>query len=265
MKKGISSNVLKIIAIITMLIDHIAAYFYKEVNSDTYFLLRSIGRIAMPIFAYLIVQGYFHTKNLKQYIFRMFILATVTQISIFVLGFVNHEYYKNYYIGIDKYLGVLYSYVLSLVLIMVIDKEKIIKKLTINQNIFLRINIFILILLAYMNLKIEFEMFVPLIVLEFYGIEKMFQTEKNQLIKETTKLKENIIYNVLIALVLLFTAWLVPYKIGCKYAMIIAAAFITLYNGKRGIKNDIIKYLFYAVFPLQHIVFYIIAMIKSVK
>ena len=89
MKKGLSSNILKIVAIIIMVIDHIAAYMYRDFNQDVYYVLRSIGRIAMPIFAYLLVQGFFYTKNLKKYIFRVFILATITQICLFILGFVN--------------------------------------------------------------------------------------------------------------------------------------------------------------------------------
>ena len=114
MKKGLSSNILKIIAIVIMVLDHIAGYLYQEFNQDTYYMLRSIGRIAMPIFAYLIVQGFFYTKNLKKYIFRVFILATVTQIGLFILGFINHEYYPNYWTGVNNYLGVVYSYSLSL-------------------------------------------------------------------------------------------------------------------------------------------------------
>ena len=77
MKKGLSSNILKIIAIVIMVIDHIAGYLYKDFNQDIYYVFRSIGRMAMPIFAYLIVQGFFYTKNLKKYIFKIFVLSTV--------------------------------------------------------------------------------------------------------------------------------------------------------------------------------------------
>lgn len=44
MKKGLSSNVLKICAIIIMVIDHIGFYLYKNFSNDTYFLLRSIRK-----------------------------------------------------------------------------------------------------------------------------------------------------------------------------------------------------------------------------
>ena len=66
MKKGLTSNDLKIVAIITMLIDHIGYYLYPNLNLETYVAFRIIGRISMPIFAFLIVQGFLHTKNIKK-------------------------------------------------------------------------------------------------------------------------------------------------------------------------------------------------------
>ena len=108
----------------------------------------------MPLFVYLIVQGFLHTKNLKNYIFRIFILATVTQIALFILGYINQTYYFNYHIGVNNYLGVLYSYTLSLILLAIIDRNKIIDKLSENQNLLIRINIFVLIKGSIAQLKL---------------------------------------------------------------------------------------------------------------
>lgn len=263
MKKGLSANVLKIIAIVIMIIDHIAGYLYKEFDQETYYILRSIGRIAMPIFAYLIVQGFFFTKNLKKYIFRVFILATITQIGLFIVGFINYEYYPNYWTGVNNYLGVVYSYFLSLVLLAVIDKKIMIGKLGEKQNLFVRINLFIMILLAYLNLQIEFDMVVPFIILEFYGIEKIFQKDNKLLLKQTedSKKSKRILYLFLILICLAVSTCFIDYSSGCKYAMIASIIFIVLYNGEKGTKNKLIKYLFYFTFPLQHIILYLIAMI----
>lgn len=262
MKRGISSNILKIVAVVIMIIDHIAGYMYKEFNQDIYYVFRSIGRMAMPIFAYLIVQGFFYTKNLKNYIFRIFILATVTQITLFILGFVNHEYYPNYWTGINNYLGVVYSYFLSLILLTIIDRRVIIKKLNEKQNIFVRINIFILIILAYLNLKIEFDMVVPFIILELYGIEKLFEKDNKLFLKQEYTNLKRLLYLFLILISFTTSTFFIDYSSGCKYAMIASVIFIALYNGDSGKKNQFIKYLFYLAFPLQHISLYLLAMIK---
>ena len=53
---------LKMIALVTMLTDHIGAIFYPDMIA-----LRVIGRIAFPIYCFLLVQGFLHTSNLKIY------------------------------------------------------------------------------------------------------------------------------------------------------------------------------------------------------
>ena len=64
-----SACVLKIIAIISMTFDHMSYLIFGEFSFMNY-----IGRIAFPIFAYQITEGYIHTHNLKKYFFRLFIL-----------------------------------------------------------------------------------------------------------------------------------------------------------------------------------------------
>ena len=92
--KGLTSNKLKIIAIVLMVLDHIGYYFVSYISDFAFDVLRFCGRMAMPIFAYLIVQGFFHTKDLKKYIFKLFVIATIFQTLLFVLGIVNNVYVK---------------------------------------------------------------------------------------------------------------------------------------------------------------------------
>ena len=70
-----SSFVLKVIACITMFIDHIGYAIYGKLSWCNY-----IGRIAFPIFAYQITEGYAHTKSLKKYFLRLLVCAIVSQI-----------------------------------------------------------------------------------------------------------------------------------------------------------------------------------------
>ena len=60
--KILNRNVLKIIALITMLIDHIGLVFFPGIE-----IFRIIGRISFPIFAFMIAEGCEHTENKKKY------------------------------------------------------------------------------------------------------------------------------------------------------------------------------------------------------
>lgn len=70
-----SSFWIKIIATITMLIDHIGFVLFPE-----NILLRIIGRVSMPLFAFQIAVGFEKTKSREKYILRMLIFALVSQI-----------------------------------------------------------------------------------------------------------------------------------------------------------------------------------------
>ena len=63
-KYGLSSFTLKIIAVVTMLIDHIAMAFLAQ-GSSLYMVMRSIGRLSFPIYCFLLVEGFYHTENKK--------------------------------------------------------------------------------------------------------------------------------------------------------------------------------------------------------
>ena len=73
--KGINTFTLKMIAIASMLIDHIRAVLFPQIT-----IFRMIGRIAFPIFAYTVVEGFVHTHDLKKYIIRLGIFALLSEV-----------------------------------------------------------------------------------------------------------------------------------------------------------------------------------------
>lgn len=81
MAKGLTSNQLKLIAMVTMTIDHIGCFLFPSV-----FWLRMIGRLAMPIYAYFIAEGCHHTRSIPRYLTTMVITAVVCQIVTFLTG-----------------------------------------------------------------------------------------------------------------------------------------------------------------------------------
>ena len=96
--KGISGSTMKMIAIVSMLIDHIGASSLLAVieqdpaNYKTngtmnataivmvYFALRWIGRLSFPIFIFILIEGYTHTKNRWMYLLRLFLFAFISEV-----------------------------------------------------------------------------------------------------------------------------------------------------------------------------------------
>lgn len=98
LKRGISGSTLKIIACIIMLIDHIGAvvlegymatknYLDDETFFEQYgllynidFVIRLVGRIAFPIFCFLLIEGFVHTRNVRKYAMNLGIFALISEI-----------------------------------------------------------------------------------------------------------------------------------------------------------------------------------------
>ena len=74
-KFGLNTFQLKLIAITSMLIDHIGAVLLPE-----YLVLRYIGRIAFPIFCFLLTEGFFHTRDICRYGYRLALFALLSEI-----------------------------------------------------------------------------------------------------------------------------------------------------------------------------------------
>lgn len=74
---------LKIIAMIFMVIDHIAAYLVP-VQSSCYLPLRLIGRLSFSIFAFLIVEGIRHSRKPLRYLFQILILGIIIDLGTFI-------------------------------------------------------------------------------------------------------------------------------------------------------------------------------------
>ena len=72
--RGLAQEDLKIIGCVTMVIDHLGALFFPWIG------LRIVGRIAFPIFCFLIAQGVAHTKDLRRYLGRLEMFAVISEI-----------------------------------------------------------------------------------------------------------------------------------------------------------------------------------------
>lgn len=81
---------LKCIAIVSMLIDHIGAFLFPgEI------WMRYVGRLAFPIYCFLIAEGYFHTKDVHRYMSRLLIFSFISEIP-YDLARYNVWFYKDH-------------------------------------------------------------------------------------------------------------------------------------------------------------------------
>jgi hypothetical protein len=107
MKKGyLSGNQLKIIALIAMTCDHVGVQLFPDL-----LLLRIIGRLAMPIYAYMIAEGCRHTRNMGKYLGTMLAFAALCQgVYFFAMG--------------SLYMSILVTFSLAIGLIFLIQQAK---------------------------------------------------------------------------------------------------------------------------------------------
>jgi len=266
-KISLNINQLKIIAIVTMIIDHIGYYFEPYLNDVIYYILRAIGRISMPIFAYMLVQGFFHTSNLKKYIFRIFSFAIVTQLAIFIVSIFDNDSSR---LVVNTQLNILFSYTLSLIVLWLIHEKNVINKWNYNKNMLLKILMLFLILAIFLFIPFDYGIYVPLFVVMLYLIEKLKITiylnkqsytvnMKNIVTAFIPEDKIKIGYILLIAIAMLT---IIARSLNPMYwYMLLSLPIIYLYNGEKGKNDNKLKYLFYAVFPLQHILLYFLSLI----
>lgn len=97
------SNIIKLLAVALMVVDHVGAIFLPQ-----YYFLRLIGRLAFFLFAYQLAVGYISTKNFKQYFLRLLAIGVISQIP--------------YHFIFNKNLNIFFTLCLGLLAIFLFDK-----------------------------------------------------------------------------------------------------------------------------------------------
>ena len=81
----LSGSALKIIAVVSMVIDH-CAYYLMDGNTMAYDVMRCFGRIAFPVFAFLVAEGFAHTRNRMRYFLSLLLFAAVSEVPWYLLN-----------------------------------------------------------------------------------------------------------------------------------------------------------------------------------
>lgn len=228
-----SGLLLKIIAILFMSIDHIGNVFLN--NNE---IFRFLGRIAFPVFGFLLVEGFIHTKDdktrFRNYYLRILFLAILTEVFYDKLFF-------------DKYLfinsqNILFTLFTALICMRIYDSNK--------DNIMHKIeSIAIVIYIALIATLLAFDYGIAGILLIF-GYYLISQVDVSNLRKKVLYILNTIIYLFIFSFLFEF-----DYIVLGTFLSLIP---ICLYNGKRGYDSKIIKYLFYLFYPLHIIIMLLI-------
>lgn len=215
---GLTGNQLKLIAMITMTIDHIGADLLPQWQ-----VLRIIGRLSMPIYAYMIAEGCHYTHDRKAYFLRLFGLALVCQV---VYGIVDHSLYQ----------CILVTFSMSVALICAVERAQE-KKTPVSVLAAIALLIVIYIVCE------RFRKYIPGFRVDygFWGV----------LLPVIVYFGGRSIWACLVGMVLL--CWSVG---GLQWWAMAAAPLLALYNGQRG--KHRIGWLFYLYYPAHLAVIYAI-------
>ncbi|MCL2169369.1 MAG: conjugal transfer protein TraX [Defluviitaleaceae bacterium] len=217
-----SASTLKLIAVASMLVDHVGAVLLMplaqiEEYAWIFMLARFIGRMAFPIFAFLIAQGCLHTKNIKAYATRLGALALISQIP-FDLALGRP-------ISFLQGTNVFYTLFLAVCAIAVYKALK-------SRRWAIIVALPPFAFLAH-QLSSDFGAFgVIMIFMLYYAAPASKHTSA--------------------AVIAAFMLYLyLPRGLGFLLFGVSAALLVLLYNGKRGLDHPLLKYGFYAFYPLH--------------
>lgn len=212
---GLSGNILKIIAAVAMAIDHFGLIFYPRIA-----IFRIIGRLAFPIFAYMIAEGCAYTKNKLRYFLGMFILGVLCQIVYYIF---------------DKslYMGILITFSFSILIIYAMqflkdtlfdNNEKIFKKI-IAVILFCAIVIGVYIFTRYFTIDYLFEgCLAPVFA-------SLFRKPKNNNSYILTKFDNKFIHIAMLGINLIIVSFKAS---SIQFYSLFALPILLLYSGKRG-------------------------------
>ena len=199
-------------------------------------LLRIIGRIAFPIFAFMIAEGCYYTKNKARYFFGIFCLALICQIVFFVFAK-----------SLD--MGILVTFSLSILVIYALEN---VKETLCMPQIALFVSLLALVYIINIYINIDYGFWGTMTpVLAF-----VFKRTKRTPSVFLQKMDRVYIHALVMSVGLFFVSLNLR---GVQFYSFLSLPFIMAYSGKRGRWN--IKSLFYIFYPVHLAVLYLISII----
>lgn len=221
-----SSFLLKIIACFTMLLCHIP-FVYPQYSVP----LMYIGKISFPLYAFLISEGYVHTRNFSKYLTRLIVFGVISQIPAYLL-FVGKSFN-------GLYLNIFFTLALGLLGIRIYDKIK---------SKYISIPLIILLAVIAELLKFDYGAFGVLMIVCFYVFKKnkLNMVLSQMFLMFILYMKKMSYYT--------FSLFNLQYILFQLLFSVISLAIILTYNGKKGKSSGKIKLMFYFFYPVHLII-----------
>lgn len=238
--RGISSATLHILAMIFMLCDHLWA---RLVPGNEW--LTCIGRLTFPIYAFMIVEGYFHTRSVKNYAKRLFILALLSEIP-FNLMYSSSAIYPFHQ-------NVIWTLLMGLGAIHLIEKTKIKGKLWLTVLVTAGVTLLGLVL-GYLLMTDYFGPGVVMVVVFYLFRHKNWWSKAGlfcALWYINTEMLGGLYYPVEI--------FGHSFQLVQQSLAVLSLVFIWLYNGKKGYSKPWFQKFCYAFYPVHMLIIAVIA------
>lgn len=230
LRLGLNGNQLKLLAMLLMTVDHVGLFLLPD-----WMLLRYIGRLAMPIFAWMIAEGCTHTKNRLRYLLTLLSFGLVCQV-VYLVAMAS----------VQQCIFITFS--LSVILITVLDfavKKKSFLSLCLLGAVFAVICYICVFLpkdLPGTDFRVDYGIYGVMLPVCIY----IARTKEEKLLAGAICL-------VPLAISLGFWQWF----------SLLSLPILALYNGQRGKMK--LKYLFYCYYPLHLVVIYGIGLLLAAK
>ena len=239
---GLTSNMLRVIAVMLMVTDHIWATYMSFGNWMTY-----LGRLAFPIFAFQIAEGFVHTSDVKKYAKRLFLFALISEIpfDLFCVSTWLNPFHQN----------VMFTLLLGLFAIMVIDKlKKSVKEKTVKaKNVAISVLLLILISVAAFFGFVDYGFWGVATVVVFYLLRDFPFAWLTQLVAMA-------VIHVFLFEGQMFSFELLgrSFEIPTQSFAVLSLIPIWLYGGRKGRSSKVLQYGFYAFYPVHMMILYLI-------
>lgn len=237
-RKGLSTFLLHLIAMGAMLCDHL---WVSVVPLD---LLTWLGRIAFPLFAFMLAEGYFHTRNVKKYALRLLLFALISEIpfNLFCAGGWFYPFHQN----------VLWTLLLSLLCIHLIEITRRRNRRWLTLLVTVATSV-IGYLLGFLTM-VDYYGYGVLTVLIFYFLrERKWYCLVLQIVL-LGYINFEMMGGLSIPVRIFGGTWELPQQGMALLALIP----IWLYRGRQGPHNRMIKYSFYAFYPLHMLILFVL-------